>query len=217
MRRNPSPPADNADPISPEYGQGEDFRRLTDLLFRAAERVTFHVMLSRRTLLLALLTLTLSSWVTLRALDRQIPVAQDLVSPTNYTEIEKGLFMGGLIPKPPPRVVAVLNLCEFEDEYECKHHKMMTIPDSLPAPNLKWLQDAVAFVESHHGQGRPTYIHCFAGISRSGMVTMAYLMKKNNWTRDEALAFVRKSRPIANPNDAFMERLLEWEQANRKR
>jgi len=34
-------------------------------------------------------------------------------------------------------------------------------------------------------------------------------MKKNDWTRDEALAFVRKTRPEANPNRAFMARLLE--------
>jgi protein-tyrosine phosphatase len=45
------------------------------------------------------------------------------------------------------------------------------------------------------------------------MVTTAYLVKKHGWTRDHALAFVRKSRPVASPNRAFMERLAEWEKS----
>jgi len=44
------------------------------------------------------------------------------------------------------------------------------------------------------------------------MVVTAYLMFKNNWTRDQALAFVRSRRPITRPNPAFMQLLNEWEQ-----
>jgi protein-tyrosine phosphatase len=86
----------------------------------------------------------------------------------------------------------------------------MAIPDGEPAPSLAWLRDAVEFIEEHRGKDRPTYVHCFAGISRSAMVTTAYLMKKNNWSRDDALAYIRKSRPIVNPNPAFMKLLAEW-------
>ena len=43
------------------------------------------------------------------------------------------------------------------------------------------------------------------------MVVVAYLMFKNRWTRDEALAHVRTKREIVRPIQAFMERLLEWE------
>jgi len=174
-------------------------------------------MLTRRTVLLLLLTLTLCAWVGLTSIAQNLDTTPDLVSPTNYSEIEKGLFMGGLVPKPPARVVAVLNLCEFEDAYRAKHHHAMPIPDANPAPSLKWLTEAVAFVEGHHGAGRPTYVHCFAGISRSGMVVTAYLMKKNNWTRDMALDHVRKNRPECSPNPAFMVRLQEWEASLRKR
>ena len=42
-------------------------------------------------------------------------------------------------------------------------------------------------------------------------MTVAYLMAKNHWTRDEALEFVRSRRPVVCPNPAFMELLLEWE------
>jgi hypothetical protein len=40
----------------------------------------------------------------------------------NYTLIEKGLYLGGDVPKPPPRTKAVLNLCEKKDPYQCETH-----------------------------------------------------------------------------------------------
>ena len=42
-------------------------------------------------------------------------------------------------------------------------------------------------------------------------VVTAYLMYKNQWTRDEALEFIRSKRPFVRPNPAFMQLLLEWE------
>ena len=105
----------------------------------------------------------------------------------------------------------MLNLCETEDPYNAEVHKWSAIPDAEPAPSLDWLREQVEFVDAQRRAGLPTYIHCRAGISRGGMVTVAYEMAKNGWTRDEALAFVRTSRPDVRPNPAFMQLLLEWE------
>jgi protein-tyrosine phosphatase len=44
------------------------------------------------------------------------------------------------------------------------------------------------------------------------MVVTAYLMAHNGWSRDRALEFVRQKRSIVNPNRAFMQLLLEWEE-----
>jgi protein-tyrosine phosphatase len=44
------------------------------------------------------------------------------------------------------------------------------------------------------------------------MVTVAYLMWRNGWSRDEALAFVRSRRGQVRPNPAFMVLLREWEE-----
>jgi dual specificity phosphatase 12 len=57
------------------------------------------------------------------------------------------------------------------------------------------------------------YVHCKAGNSRAGLVTVGYLMWRNGWTRDEALEFVRVARPQVQPNPAFMGLLLEWEKS----
>jgi hypothetical protein len=131
--------------------------------------------------------------------------------PPNYSRIEDGLYLGGYVAKPPPGTRAVLNLCETEDQYNAEVHKWSAIPDAEPAPSLDWLRQQVEFVDTQRRAGLPTYIHCHAGISRGGMVTVAYEMSKNGWTRDEALAFVRTSRPDVRPNPAFMNLLLEWE------
>src|SRR5437762_7166748 len=129
----------------------------------------------------------------------------------NYSRIEDGLYMGGHVKKPPRRTRAVLNLCEQPDPYRCDVHVWEPIPDAGPAPDLAWLRRMVEFVDAQRRAGKVVYVHCLAGVNRSGMVVVAYLMFKNKWTRDEALAFVRTRRDVVRPNSAFMERLLEWE------
>jgi hypothetical protein len=129
----------------------------------------------------------------------------------HYSLIEDGLYMGGSVAKPPPGTKAVLNLCERPDGYAVESMTWEPIPDAEPAPSIDWLRRMVEIIDKHRQAGDTTYVHCAAGISRSGMVVTAYLMFKNHWTRDEALAFVKSRRPGARPNPAFMKRLLEWE------
>jgi protein-tyrosine phosphatase len=120
------------------------------------------------------------------------------------------------VARPPRGTTAVLNLCRIEDPYSCEAHAWEPIPDSAPAPSLDWLRRMVEFVDANRRAGRTTFVHCRAGVSRSGMVVAAYLMFKNKWGRDEALDFVRSKRPSTQPNPAFMQLLAEWERALRK-
>eukprot|EP00698_Gefionella_okellyi_P002967 TRINITY_DN12806_c0_g1_i1.p1 TRINITY_DN12806_c0_g1~~TRINITY_DN12806_c0_g1_i1.p1 ORF type:complete len:284 (+),score=46.97 TRINITY_DN12806_c0_g1_i1:148-999(+) len=50
-------------------------------------------------------------------------------------------------------------------------------------------------------------VHCMQGKSRSASVVAAYLMHKNGWSADEALEYVKKARPIVNPNTFFRQQL----------
>jgi len=129
----------------------------------------------------------------------------------NYSRIEEGLYLGGYVDRPPRGTRAVLNLCEREDPYEAEVSAWRPITDAEPAPSVEWLREAVAFIEANRAAGRTTYVHCRNGVSRSGMVVVAYLMRKNGWGRDEAVAFVGRRRPELRPNPAFMRLLLEWE------
>lgn len=132
--------------------------------------------------------------------------------PENHTRIVPGLHMGGAVEEPPFGTTAVLNLCAERDPYECEIHRWEPIRDGAPAPSIEWLKQTVEFVDEQRRARRTVFVHCYAGVSRSGMVVTAYLMYKNGWTRDETLQFVRSKRPMVNPNRAFMQLLLEWEQ-----
>jgi protein-tyrosine phosphatase len=131
----------------------------------------------------------------------------------NYSQVEDGLYLGGRVPAPPPGTRAVLNLCRVEDPYQAEVHRWVPIPDAEPAPALDWLRQQVEFIDAQRRAGLPVYVHCRAGVSRAGLVTVAYLMWRESWSRDEALRFVRSKRPHVRPNPAFMCLLLEWEQS----
>lgn len=133
----------------------------------------------------------------------------------NYDQIEDGLWLGGLVPKPPPGTTAVLNLCETEDPYHAATHVWRPIGDAAPAPDLAWLAGRVDEIGTWRREGKQVYVHCRNGVSRSGMVVAAYLMATRHLTRDEALALLRTRRPDVRPNPAFLPLLAEWERARR--
>jgi hypothetical protein len=134
-------------------------------------------------------------------------------SRTNYSRIEDGLYLGGILEVPPPGTDAVLNVCETEDPYAAPVHRWRPIPDAAPAPSLDWLRDQAEFINTQRRAGRTVFVHCRAGLSRGPMVTAAYLMLRDRCSRDEALAALRARRPLVEPNSSFMQLLLEWEDA----
>jgi hypothetical protein len=40
----------------------------------------------------------------------------------------------------------------------------------------------VHFIDDERKAGRTVYVHCFAGMNRSGMVVTAYLMYEHSWS-----------------------------------
>lgn len=151
-----------------------------------------------------------------------VPLVMSWLTPTetyqttNYTLIEDGLYLGGILSEPPPGTDAVLNVCETRDPYRADHHKWSPIPDVAPAPSLDWLREQVAFVAEQRGEGRTVFVHCRAGVSRSAMVTAAYLMARDGLSRDDALTRLRTKRSRVGPNPAFLQLLSEWEAGLKK-
>lgn len=54
-------------------------------------------------------------------------------------------------------------------------------------------------------------VHCYAGVSRSSAITIAYLMYKYRWSLQKTLRFVIHKRVVAKPNDGFMKQLQDVE------
>ncbi len=131
----------------------------------------------------------------------------------NYSYIEDGLCLGGILSEPPDGIRAVLNVGETRDPYSAIVHRWEPIPDLGPAPSLDWLRSQVAFIDQQRKAGRPVYVHCRAGVNRSAMVVAAYLMWRDRLTRDEALAVLRSKRRRIMPFEVYQEYLLEWEKS----
>ena len=75
------------------------------------------------------------------------------------------------------------------------------------------LRDACRFLERMRACGRPTFVHCRAGKSRSATCVMAYLIQTRRWTLKQAYAFVSAQRPRTSPNIGLMAELMHFERA----
>jgi dual specificity protein phosphatase 1B len=91
-----------------------------------------------------------------------------------------------------------------DNRFQYMHLKM----DDIPQENSSRFFDvSKKFIDGALQGGGNVLIHCAMGISRSVTILMYYLMTTLGIQADEALAMVRRCRPIANPNPGFMNQL----------
>ena len=67
--------------------------------------------------------------------------------------------------------------------------------------------DCIDFMD----QAEKILVHCAAGVSRSPSIVIAYFIKKEKMTFDEAFNFVSDKRPFINPNVGFIKQLKEFQ------
>jgi len=75
----------------------------------------------------------------------------------------------------------------------------------------KHLDSCLDFVSAALEEGRGVLVHCGAGVSRSGAVLCAYLMRAEHLRYAAALEEVRKARQWVRPNDGFAAQLRLFE------
>ena len=76
---------------------------------------------------------------------------------------------------------------------------------------LRQLDAALPWIKAAIKQGGKVLLHCATGSSRSGAVLVAYLMREQGLTFEEALLVARHSRPIIKPNPGFVDQLKSLE------
>lgn len=86
--------------------------------------------------------------------------------------------------------------------------KRIELRDSLSENLLVHLQDAFAFIDDARACGGRILIHCYAGISRSVAVAIAYIMWLRKLSLSTAVDLVQHHRECASPNLNFMGQLL---------
>ena len=79
-------------------------------------------------------------------------------------------------------------------------------------PRMKSILDETTDdIRSELQKGTNVFVHCFAGVSRSSSIVIAYIMYKYKLTLEEAFQYVKSKRPIVQPNPGFMQQLKRLE------
>uniref|UniRef100_A0A915BW81 protein-tyrosine-phosphatase n=1 Tax=Parascaris univalens TaxID=6257 RepID=A0A915BW81_PARUN len=91
------------------------------------------------------------------------------------------------------------------------HFMRIPVNDSYQEKLLPHFEEAFKFLDKVSQRGSVVLIHCLAGISRSPTLAIAYIMRQNKWTSEQAYRFVKEKRPSISPNFNFMGQLLEYE------
>jgi len=89
-------------------------------------------------------------------------------------------------------------------------HKTYPALDSETYDLSKYFEDSFNYIDEALKNGS-VLVHCAAGISRSSTIVIAYLMKKKNWSLDEAYKFVKKKRNVICPNSGFVKQLRSYQ------
>jgi predicted protein tyrosine phosphatase len=75
----------------------------------------------------------------------------------------------------------------------------------------------IKFLYDVQSQGGKVFVHCKFGASRSVTCMCAWLMVQFCISSSEALAYIKHWRPTADPNQAFLEQLKEFDGCTAKK
>ena len=132
-------------------------------------------------------------------------------------KVHKNLYIGAYWPRLNFKkfkkigITAIVNLME-ENHYDPKPLGFAYIhrgfPDEWYIPE-GYLKGIIEFIDEHIKNGK-VLVHCAMGISRSGGIVVAWLLKENSkWSWNDALEYVNESRLIY-PAIEIRESILEY-------
>jgi protein-tyrosine phosphatase len=122
----------------------------------------------------------------------------------NIFEVHKNLYIGGYWPAlnfqvlKETGITAIVNLME-EDLYDPRSFGFSYLyrgfPDDWYIPE-HYIKEILSFIDKHIKNGK-VFVHCARGVSRSGGIVAAWLLKQNiGWKWCDALDYISKSRLI---------------------
>ncbi|XP_062204126.1 uncharacterized protein LOC133906279 isoform X2 [Phragmites australis] len=89
----------------------------------------------------------------------------------------------------------------------------MAVPlrDTEEEDLLDHLEPCLDFIDEGREVGS-VLVHCFAGVSRSASIIVAYLMRSERKSLEEALESLKEISELACPNDGFLDQLKFFEE-----
>jgi len=98
--------------------------------------------------------------------------------------------------------------CSFDQKFKLMH---ILIDDDETEDIFQYFDQTHAFLKD-----KPTLVHCYAGISRSSTIVIAYLMKEYDMTYCSAFKLCKEKRSIICPNHGFRQQLRQYEESINK-
>lgn len=89
------------------------------------------------------------------------------------------------------------------------HENLIDTPDSDISQN-GLLEKCIGFITNAIESGGCVLVHCQAGMSRSGAMVVAYLMKSQKLNYDDAIAKTRSIRHCVYPNVGFEKQIKKY-------
>jgi len=136
----------------------------------------------------------------------------------DITELFDNLFQGGgYFLEQPSDIDVVINLRREIDPFIMEGrvrnlHAYVWLPlEDGYFPGVKWLDAVVDLVKGFLDLGYKTLVHCLVGVSRSTLVTAAYVMKIHGLGAEEAVAKIRRRRYEVCPNPNYKHGLAEYQ------
>jgi protein-tyrosine phosphatase len=134
-------------------------------------------------------------------------------------EIHPNLFLGGLDELEYIKdynithVLSVLSEPEIPKDIDKSiKHKIILAHDDNCQNMFPVFEESYEFIDSALSkENGKIFVHCAMGISRSVTVVAAYLMKKLEIDRSQALKIIRDVRPKAGPRTYFFKQLYIYE------
>lgn len=94
-------------------------------------------------------------------------------------------------------------------------YQLVDIYDDERANISQHFEQSNQFIEGGRAAGG-VLVHCYAGVSRSATLVLAYLMSRERLPLKLAMQRVREARPAAQPNAGFFRQLEKYRQGGLK-
>ncbi|KAH7679244.1 protein phosphatase slingshot protein [Dioscorea alata] len=155
------------------------------------------------------------------ALLQAISLARVAKQDSVICQIEDGLYLGSVGAAQDKEALKKLNITHiltvaksllpaYPNEFV---YKRIDVLDSSTTNLAQYFDECFEFINEARRSGGGVLVHCFAGISRSATVVVAYLMKEHRMPLSQALELVRSKRPQICPNFGFRKQLEDFEKS----
>ncbi len=121
-------------------------------------------------------------------------------------EVHKNLYIGAYWPRlnfekfKQIGITAIVNLMEekhYDPTYLGFSYLHKGFPDDTYPPH-EYLGEILDFIDTHLNNNGKVLVHCSMGISRSGGMIVAWLLKENpTWRWRDAVSYVNKTKLIS--------------------